>query len=108
MAKRLTLETKIRRALEAHHRKARRQGAPVDVADTLAKIMQHILQEPIKVTLNMEGGVLQGARSTHPATTLNLIDFDEFETEKKDRDGRTEAVAQAQWDQAAREHHDVF
>ena len=109
MAKRLTLRERIRRELEAHNR-ALRQGTPTDDAtgDTLAKIMLYIEKEPHTVTLNVGGGIVHDIMSTHKATTINLIDSDDFDGKKRDRQGRTKDEAEAQWNKAAKEHHHVF
>jgi hypothetical protein len=70
-------------------------------------IVDRLMKQAITVTLNIAGGVLQGASADLPNITLNLIDFDEFESEEFDRSGRTKEEAKAEWEDARKTLHTI-
>jgi hypothetical protein len=64
------------------------------------EIVDCLNNQTIRVMIAVRGGCVQGALADLPNITLQICDFDVFESEPKDDQGRTAEEAEKEWDDA--------
>ena len=64
--------------------------------------------QTIRVMIAVRGGCVQGALADLPNITLQICDYDVFESEPKDDQGRTAEEAEKEWDDAQSTMHAIY
>ena len=84
-------------------------GVDQEVCQRVAhEIAECLNGQTIRVMIAVRGGCVQGALADLPNITLQICDYDVFESEPKDDQGRTEDEAEKEWDDAQSTMHAIY
>ena len=85
------------------------QGIDENVCTQIAQqIMAELSKLPIHVLVAVRGGCIQGALADLANVHLEIHDFDVFESEARDDEGRTADRAEKEWDEAQSRLHPIY
>jgi hypothetical protein len=84
-------------------------GVDQEVCQRVAhEIAECLNGQTIRVMIAVRGGCVQGALADLPNISLQICDYDVFESEPKDDQGRTADEAEKEWDDAQSTMHAIY